>query len=348
MNTFVHTLGDSTLDNLYWRLLENSNLRAAKSTSVEGRLQTILGRNFKVVSHAYDGFTTKSILHGANVGDVLCNSDTAFSTYMREKASDHTFVKPLEKLQEEIQKNPNSHHYVVLSVAGNDFRENLLNPISFIKDISSIQKRYLQIVEKIKGLKGRNIKPILMLQYRTDAKNDLYYIYTVLKIIGIGALIMQFGCFALLTSPAWIIAGKVSVLAGGLGFAAGLLGLYFNTKLFPLSAIINVFKGKKISMLCFDSLLESFYRPVLQQAKKDRIPILDLPNTFNPNDDLYDCGIEPGKKGSKLIAEGIDHIVKNHDYSKESSIYSKYNCDDYKGVLYQPSKWKVDYPGSKK
>ena len=88
---------------------------------------------------------------------------------MAEKASKkQVFVKPLEKLQEQIQKNSKAYHYVVLSVGGNDFRENLLNPIKLIKEIPSIQKRYLKIVKTIKNLNGRDIKPILMFQYRTD------------------------------------------------------------------------------------------------------------------------------------------------------------------------------------
>jgi len=347
MAIHVHTIGDSTLDNLYWRLIEKPNLKEAKTTSVEGRLQTILGCFFKVISHAFDGFTTRAILNGANIGAVLPRDRRAYPSYMAKKASKKHFIKPLEELQKEVSKAPNACLYVVLSIGGNDFRENLLNPIRLVKDIFSIQKRYLQIVEKIKNLNGRDIRPILMLQYRTDAKNDLYKIYTVLKIIGIGALIMQIGCFALLTTPTLVIAGKVSVLVGGLGFAVGTLGLYFNTNLFPLAALKDILTGKKISMLCFGFLLQSFYRPILQQAKKDNIPILDLPNTFNPYEDLYDHGIEPGKKGAELIAEGISHIVKNHYYSQGSKLYYKKESE-YKAVTNQPSNWNVAYPMQKK
>ena len=96
-------------------------------------------------------------------------------------------------------------------------------------------------------------------------------------------------------------------------------------------------------MLCMGTLLQSFYRPILQQAKKDKIPILDLPNTFNPYKDLYDHGIEPGKQGTELIAEGIAHIVKNHDYSTESKLYSK-KGNEYNAAINQPSNWNVSYP----
>ena len=41
--TYVHTLGDSTLDNLYWEIDEDGkNLETAKNKSVEGQLQTRL------------------------------------------------------------------------------------------------------------------------------------------------------------------------------------------------------------------------------------------------------------------------------------------------------------------
>lgn len=343
MATHVHTLGDSTLDNLYWRLRATPNLETARTSSVEGRLQNILGHAFEVISHAFDGFTTKSVLNGANVGDVLPRNGTTLQTYMAQKAPNQRFVKPLEELQTEISRDSNGTHYVVLSVCGNDFRENLLNPISFLKDIPQIQKRYLQIVERLKTLKGRDVRPILMLQYRTDAKNDPYLIYTVLKIIGIVALIAQIGCFALLTAPIWLIAGQVSALVCGLAFAGGVLGLYFTKKVLPLSALKDIILGKKISMLCLETLLQSFYRPILEQAKKDSIPVLDLPNTFNPNNDLYDSGIEPGKQGAELIAEGVAHIVNNHDYSKPSQLYSK-TKDVYEGAINEPSNWKVAYP----
>ncbi len=340
MAVHVHTLGDSTLDNLYWRLGETPSLPVAKSTSVEGRLKSVLGRGFEVISHAFDGFTTKSILNGSDIGDVLPRDRVAFPAYITEKAPKQRFIKPLEELQKEVSKDSNAYHYVVLSVAGNDFRENLLNPIRFVKDISSIQKRYLQIVEKIKNLKGRNIRPILMLQYPTDAKNDLYRIYTVLKIIGVAALIMQIGCFALFTAPIWVTTPSIC----GLVSAVGAVGLFLlNERLLPLSALKNILTGKKISMLCLGTLLQSFYRPILQQAKKDKIPILDLPNTFNPYKDLYDHGIEPGEQGTELIAEGIAHIVKNHDYSTESKLYSK-KGSEYKAATNQPSNWKVAYP----
>lgn len=77
-------------------------------------------------------------------------------------------------------------------------------------------------------------------------------------------------------------------------------------------------------MSLFGALLMRFYQPILKEARDARIPVLDLPNTFNPYDDLYISGIEPSAQGSALIAEGIAYIVENHDFEEEQSmIYSK-------------------------
>lgn len=76
--------------------------------------------------------------------------------------------------------------------------------------------------------------------------------------------------------------------------------------------------------------------------KDSNIPVLDLPNTFNPNNNLYECGIEPNGKGSKLIAEGIAHIVQNHDFNDQSVLYAK-NDQNYSAAQNTPY-WSVAYP----
>jgi hypothetical protein len=54
---------------------KGSNETQAKHDSVEGQLQERLNSEgnstYQVVSHAYDGFTTSSILNGDDVGRVL-------------------------------------------------------------------------------------------------------------------------------------------------------------------------------------------------------------------------------------------------------------------------------------
>jgi len=344
---YIHSLGDSTLDNLFWMLGKpGSTVKSAKESSVEGVLkERTKADNYKVVSHAYDGFTTKSVLQGDRIGAVLPLWREK-KLYMKEKASRGSYVHPLKNLQKKISLDPDTPHYVVISIGGNDFRENLRNPWRLIKDIPQIQKRYLQIVEKVKGLQGRNVHPILMLQYRTDAKNDPYMIYPLFKAIGIVAITTHLVCLALLTAPIWAIAGKITVLVGGLTFLGSAAGLYLSQKIVPLSVTKEALLGKKIGMAMLGTLMHSFYQPILEQAKKARLPVLDLANTFHPYRELYECGIEPGKKGSQLIAKGIHHIVKHHDFTGESILYSKPDKKPiYTGVVNRdPSAWHVAYP----
>ncbi len=341
MTGYIHTLADSTLDNLYWMLL-NANKQAAKKNSVEGQLRQ---KGHTVISHAYDGFTTQSVLGQDHIGAVL-PSGAAKDAYMKEKATHGHLVSPLKDLQKKISEKPNATHYVAISVGGNDFRVNLHNRWRLIRDIPQIQKRYLQIVEKVKNLQGRDIRPLLIFQYRTDANQDPYLIYSVLGILGTVAVVTHLTCFALLTAPIWILAGKVSALTGGLITLAGAVGLYGSKKIVPLSVTKNVLLGRKISMSMLGGMLESFYRPILKLAKKERIPILDLSNTFNPYKNLYTCGIEPNEAGGKLIADGIDHIVSKHDFSGESVLYSK--KDEKSGFMGKANRnasdWQVVYP----
>ncbi len=257
----VHTLGDSTLDNIYW-------VNNPEKKSVEGQLRTKLGKEYTVTSNAYDGFTTNSLLKGDTVGKVL-PSGKAKTAYQQVKGK--TKIKPLDILWNDVKKAPDAKHYVVLSVGGNDFRESLHNPARILKEISNIQKRYIQIVEKLKALPGSDIRPILVMQYPTDANNDQYRIYPTMKLM--------------------------ATLQG---------------------------KGeKKDGIELLADFMKEFYAPILKAAKEKKIPVLDLSRTFDPKARLYICGIEPNKAGGALIAEGLKHIIKQHDFAGESKVYAK-------------------------
>jgi len=160
----VHTLGDSTLDNCYW-LLNGSNAATVKDDTVEGLLAKKLGSDYELVSHAYDGFTTTSVLEGGDVGRVLSinphqNHSTRARAYLDNRKinplSERFFAHPLNDLKAAVAKDPESIHYVVISVGGNDFRERLLNPIALLTDIGQIQERYLRIIKEVKDLKSKN------------------------------------------------------------------------------------------------------------------------------------------------------------------------------------------------
>ena len=121
----VHTLGDSTLDNWWWT--------KKATTSVEGQLKQQLGVNYGVESHAYDGFTTKSILLGDYVGRVLGITPHAYpglqTIYLENRGinpqSDSYFVNPFDQLRASVAKNPDDHHYVILSVGETISEKNL-------------------------------------------------------------------------------------------------------------------------------------------------------------------------------------------------------------------------------
>ena len=96
-------------------------------------------------------------------------------------------------------------------------------------------------------------------------------------------------------------------------------------------------------MSLLGAMIGRFYQPILAQARQDGIPILDLSNVFNPYQGLYESGIEPNEHGSELIAEGIAHIVQNHDFDDgESQIYAKFG-EGYTGSANTTS-WRVAYP----
>ena len=109
LDAYVHTLGDSTLDNYWWELKDNSsNKKDADQKCVEGQLQTKLGDWYKVVSHAYEGFTTKSVLEGDEIGRVLpgFQYDGTKEAYKKRKMGNSTerFIKPLDHLKNRLQE----------------------------------------------------------------------------------------------------------------------------------------------------------------------------------------------------------------------------------------------------
>lgn len=326
-------LGDSTLDNGYW---------VGKEHSVEAKLKQ---KGLQVFNHAYDGFTTHSVLKGDRIGAVLPR-DSRYGAYMRERAQNGTWAQPLAELQNRISENPNVTHHIGISVMGNDFRVNLLRPWALIKDIPLIQARYMQIVDKVRGLQGREIRPILIFQYRTDAKNDQpYFIYSTFAVIGALAVAVHLVCMAIvIAAPILFFTGYLSATIAGILAASGALALFYSHKVVPLSVTKDVLMGNRPSMALVSRLMKRFYEPILAMAKKERLPILDLPNTFNPYRDLYESNIEPNANGGQLIADGIHHIVTHHDFAGESKLYAKPDGQAEYGAKPNAGDWKVSMP----
>ncbi len=344
---YVHTLGDSTLDNLYWMLSEGDNLETAKNKSVEGQLKTHLGDGFEVISHAYDGFTTSSVLQGATVGEVLPGKNgTAYERYISEKiiSSSGLNAHPLKKLLKNTTEAPTAKHYVVISVGGNDFREHLANPLKLLTITADVQKRYLEIVDQVKKL-GTHVQPILMFQYRISTANQGYGIYTILGRLGRVAAAVNTTCVAALGYLGWQLArGKISPVFGIAGCAIAAIVLALSARTLPLKVTLGILKGQNPGITVIGALMEKLYQPILKYAEKEKLPILDLPNSFNPyQKNLYLHEIEPSEKGGALIAQGLANIIKNRNEAS-STIY---RCDG-KTSTNVPEKWAVEYPSKPK
>lgn len=357
MANYVYTLGDSIHDNIWWGLNDKgSNLEEAKKKSVEGQLQEKLNKNsndqYTVISHAYDGFTTSSVLYGDSVGGVLGKDNDKMKVYLNYKASVY-YQKPtvyplnlLKKSVENAEKRSLNTHYVALSVGGNDFREKLGNPLQLLAEVSKMQERYFQILKNIKEmLPGAKIRPILTFVYQLDANDDRYGIYSILKIVGAAAFaIHSLSIAGIAASAISVIAHKTNIRSGIIIATLSAAILFLSTRIIPFKVTKGILKGQNISMTTLGALMEIVYRPILVQAKKDRIPILDLPNTFNPYKNLYTCQIEPNEEGGALIATGLDYIIKNHNFESESKIYKSNSDTDYSGSENPGSKWEVAYP----
>lgn len=342
----VHTLGDSTLDNFYWV--------GKKEDTVEGQLEAKLGSEYEVISHAYDGFTTKSVLEGDEVGGVLLPFPQAhYANYLRNRKinplSPELAVHPLNALKASVAERPDATHYVVISVGGNDFRERLGTPWRLLTDIPEIHERYLRIVKEVVDLKAKNIRPILMFQYRLDANHDCYHIYKIMKVIAYIAMAVHLVSIAILAATGLLVAArKISLIWAAVSALAGgslLLASHWSISLSVTKDLL--FKFQEPGMTMLGSFIERYYAPILEEAKRQKLPILDLPNTFNPHDSLYISGIEPGKKGSELIAEGLSQIIKNHNYARDNSLlYAK--TDSNATFLAQENQevghWHVKYP----
>ena len=69
-------------------------------------------------------------------------------------------------------------------------------------------------------------------------------------------------------------------------------------------------------------LMQTMYPQLLKMAEIYALPIIDLPNTFDPRfSDLFRSQIEPSALGSSLIGKMISHVFKNHSWDN-SHLYS--------------------------
>jgi len=84
-----------------------------------------------------------------------------------------------------------------------------------------------------------------------------------------------------------------------------------------------------------NTLMEIVYPPIFQIAQEKKLPLIDLSNTFDIYDEkLYSQQIEPSSEGGMIIAQLIQHVVKNHNFNDASMFYQfnikeqSYKCSE--------------------
>lgn len=273
--TKIVLLGDSTLDNFVWVDHEKDTVR--------GKLKQKCSDNAEVIDLSCDGFTTSDVLKGAK------RNKAVSSRYHQNE-----LYQPLVALK--ALDNPS---HLVLSVGGNDLRENLsflalMEPAkrktTLNRIIKDIQQQYFEILKQVKTIHP-GVAPILMLQYTPDSTRDVYGIYTLMNLLHSEKALSKFGMLKFL---AW---GRKN-------------------------------NATQEAVAELHSLMQKVYEPILQYAKEQNIPVIDMASTFDHRDtSFYRQQIEPSAKGAETIATLIDHVVQHHDFSKSSAIYSKPNGD---------------------
>ncbi|HUD01944.1 MAG TPA: hypothetical protein VMR37_06420, partial [Rhabdochlamydiaceae bacterium] len=256
--TYVHGVTDSTFENLYWLMNgDGTNLKEAIENSVEGQIERQLGPSFHYISHGYDGFTTANVLEGGVIAAVFPWGSSKVDAYVQSKLPGNrsTFVKPLERLARSISEAPDATHYVIISVGGNDFRVHLRNPIKLLTEVPNVQRRYLEILNRVQRM-GRNIRPILVFQYRTDANNDSYGIY---KVLGFAAVLPLVCIGGILAASLLRVTGKIGRVSSGAFSMLASIAVYAMTRVIPWKVTLGILKGQSPGMTMIGALMEKFY-----------------------------------------------------------------------------------------
>lgn len=310
VKNYVHLLGDSTLDNLIW--LMRAKHGDPQSACVEGKLKTELGSEYTVVNHAWDGFTTGDVLSGGNIGAVLQGFRDLNAYLQAREKGNLEGVFPLSTLRAQIDKDQNAKHYVVISVGGNDFRVKLAQPWALLSEISAVQERYLQILDQVQEMGNQNVVPILMFQYRTDLKDQVYHIYKIFK--GLGFFVATLNTVALgvmgYAGYCWMT-GKITRVVGLRNLFLGATFLYLSHRQLSLRFMVDMTQ-KHTGLAVFENALNRLYAPMIERAEREGITVIYSNETLDPLDPThYMCDIEPSPKGGEVIAKKIAKAIKD-------------------------------------
>lgn len=275
--SYVHTLGGSTLDNF---AAVTSNTSAPDKNCITGRLQTLLGDGYEVVSHAQQGLTISSIPSLAIPG-----------------------------LRDHINAHQQSTHYVVIS-GGSDECGRAVEHGDI--DIRAITGNYMRIVDTVKSMGVANIKPILVLEPLPHLSDQVKAELTQngRKVVALHVLF-----FAAVAITATVIAMKVSLLFAAAFASAHLLFTFMavkqcSSRKFVLLYIVKeACMGRDVAMATLKIYMNRFYLPILRKANQEQLPVCDLTN-FNPQraTTVAQGSVQEGQR----IAIVLTHIIERY------------------------------------
>lgn len=257
-------------------------------------------------------------------------------------------VKPLANLKKNITNVSDKNHYVILSAGSNDFSSSFSSnppgPLKIFLTLFNIRKNYLKILKEIQKLGNSNIKPILVLPYRPNKANSNNQTYLNLTFMGHLHGILQ--CFLIGIALSALKKHNIHTCLKIISVYSCVL--FVSTRQFPLKNLKHLFSGQTMGVSIAGHLLEKIYQPIIDLAKKEGIPVLDLTNTFNPeNLKLYSHNDSPSEQGGKIIAKGLSHIICDYENNKGKIVSGLLDMDNdvsFDSKSIQTNDWKVIYP----
>lgn len=94
-------------------------------------------------------------------------------------------------------------------------------------------------------------------------------------------------------------------------------------------------------------LMEEIYQPMVALAREHKLPVVDLPRTFDINDgELYRSQIEPSGKGGAVISALLRHVISCHQSDTPSTFYRLIPCEPEAGEVVEEvndgQRWSFD------
>lgn len=303
VSTYVHLIGGSNFDD-----------HLMKEGQFVTKLTEKLGAYVQVQNHAYEGFTTRSILEGGEVGKDLPTKDLDQQTkkqaywksrYIEEEKYDaKPQAQPLELLKVGVINQADATHYVVIDVGADDIEGYWNHPTTFL-DIRNLPSRVVEIVEKVVAISDK-IKPILVVHPRPDFNDNFTRVmgHVARAAAGLNVLAMvtfTASAFLSVTNRVSRVKGAVVCLA-----VAGVFHL-LRTNIAPLKVTMQ-FRGD-IALRMIDSIWERLYRPILCHAKTENFHILDLASSHSFYEEFSTS------KNKKMIIDGIYEVLNGDQKS---------------------------------